>query len=122
MAWVMMARRQTFRTIAAAVILHTTLIFLPGVLIAQSTAAKSIVRLDPTLDALVASDARVETLYTGAPGDSYEGPTWVHDAKPGYLLFTNVPGNVINKWSSDGKIMVFLDHIFTGDVSKAHRA
>jgi gluconolactonase len=83
--------------------------------------ATSIVRLDPALDKLVSGEARLELLYTGNPGDSFEGPVWVRSPRPGYLLFTNVPANAIEKWTPDGTLSVFIDHIFTGDPATAHR-
>jgi gluconolactonase len=74
--------------------------------------------LDPALDAIVASDAKLETLHEGT--GVFEGPTWVHRGGPGYLIFSDIPGNVINKWTPDGKITVLLDHVFTGtDTSSA---
>lgn len=88
----------------------------------HAATTSSIVRLDRALDALVSSDASIEILYTGGPGDSFEGPVWVRQPRPGYLLFTDAPGDVIYKWTRDGKVSVFLDHIFTGDPSKAYHA
>jgi gluconolactonase len=88
----------------------------------QSRSEKAVVRLDPSLDSLVASDAKVEILFHGGPAASFEGPTWIHREKPGYLLFSDVTGNVINKWTVNGKVFVFLDNIFTGNRTEAHRA
>jgi gluconolactonase len=93
-----------------------------GAVAGRAAGTSSIVRLDPSLDGVVSSEASVEHVLTGSPGDSFEGPNWVRDPKPGYLLFTNVPGNVIYKWTPDGKLSVFLDHIFTGDPATAYRA
>ena len=50
-------------------------------------------RLDPALDALVAPDARVEVLARGYKWA--EGPLW----KDGGLLFSDVPNNVIWRWT-----------------------
>ena len=71
-----------------------------------------VVRLDPALDAIVASDAKVETVAEGF--GFTEGPVWVR--KGGYLLFSDIPANVIHKWSpGDRKVSVFLDKSgFTG--------
>jgi gluconolactonase len=93
-----------------------------GAVAGRAAGASSIVRLDPALDKLVSNDASVEQVLTGSPGDAFEGPNWVREPKPGYLLFTNVPGNVIYKWTPDGRLSVFLDHIFTGDPATAYRA
>ena len=51
-------------------------------------------RLDPALDRLIAPDAAIEVLAEGY--DWSEGPVWVKDG--GYLLFSDVPQNVIYRW------------------------
>src|SRR6202165_4877610 len=63
-------------------------------LAAAQPAGDSVVRLDPALDALVSPDAKVE-LVKGGFGFT-EGPVWVQK-EGGYLLFTDIPGNVIYK-------------------------
>jgi len=90
--------------------------------VTQAASTKSVIRLDAALDNLVSSEMSIETLFTGSSRDAFEGPTWVPNPRPAHLLFTNVPGDVIYKWTPDGKVSVFLDHIFSGDLSKAHRA
>jgi gluconolactonase len=74
--------------------------------VAQSADDKSVVRLDPALDALVSPDAKVE-LIKGGFGFT-EGPVWVQKGKTGYLLFTDIPGNVIYKLTPDGTASVYL--------------
>ncbi|MGH9439260.1 MAG: SMP-30/gluconolactonase/LRE family protein [Terriglobia bacterium] len=72
-----------------------------------------VVRLDPAVNAIVPSGAHVEKL-AGNFG-FLEGPVWVHDRQPGYLLFSDIPANVIDKWTPDGKVSVFLEKSgFTG--------
>jgi gluconolactonase len=71
-----------------------------------------IARLNPALDEIVPMDAKVEKL-----ADHFgflEGPVWVR--KGGYLLFSDIPANVIYKWSPDtGKASIFLAYSgFTG--------
>ena len=71
-----------------------------------------IARLNPALDEIVPFDAKVEKLQ-----DHFgflEGPVWVK--KGGYLLFSDIPANVIYKWSPDaGKASIFLAYSgFTG--------
>jgi gluconolactonase len=73
---------------------------------AQSADDKSVLRLDPALDALVSPDAKVE-LIKGGFGFT-EGPVWVQKGKNGYLLFTDIPGNVIYKLTPDGAASVYL--------------
>src|SRR5687767_3844310 len=54
----------------------------------------SIERLDPALDALVPPGAKIEKLAEGFEWS--EGPVWV---RPGqYLLFSDVPQNIVYKW------------------------
>jgi gluconolactonase len=62
-----------------------------------------VVRLDPALDDLVASDARVEKLAGGFLFT--EGPVWVRDG--GYLLFSDPNDNRIYRWTPDGELSVF---------------
>lgn len=70
--------------------------------------AGQIIRLDPALDALVSPDAQIEKVADGF--GFLEGPVWVHSSGPGFLIFSDIPANVIDKWNSpDGKISVFLE-------------
>jgi gluconolactonase len=71
----------------------------------QAQGANEVVRLDPGLDDIVSADAKVEKLA----GDFgfVEGPVWVRQGK-GYLLFSDIPANVINKWIPGGTVSVFL--------------
>jgi gluconolactonase len=78
---------------------------------AAEPASDAVVRLDPALDALVSPDAKIE-LVKGGFGFT-EGPVWVSASKSeksgGYLLFTDIPGNVIYKLTpQDGKASVWL--------------
>jgi gluconolactonase len=76
--------------------------------------AGKIIRLDPALDALISPDAHIEKLKDGF--GFLEGPVWVHTSKPGYLLFSDIPANVIDKWTPDGKVTTFLAKSgFAGD-------
>ena len=60
----------------------------------EAMRAMKIERLDPALDKLVASDAAIEVLAEGY--DWSEGPVWVKNG--GFLLFSDVPQNVIHRW------------------------
>ena len=78
--------------------------------------AGQIVKLDPALDTIVPAGARVEKVADGF--GFLEGPVWVHSTSPGYLLFSDIPGNVIDKWSPGGQVSVFLAKSgFTGSDS-----
>src|SRR3989442_10954075 len=77
---------------------------------AQSSTGNSVVRLDPALDALISPEAKVE-LVKGGFGFT-EGPVWVQKGREGYLLFTDIPGNVIWKLTpQDGKASVYLSNV-----------
>jgi len=72
-------------------------------------------KLDPSLDEIIAPDAKLEML-----GDRFaltEGPVWVPAAsgQPGYLLFSDNAANVIYKWAANSPLSVFLENSgFTG--------
>ncbi|HWZ55787.1 MAG TPA: SMP-30/gluconolactonase/LRE family protein [Verrucomicrobiae bacterium] len=67
-----------------------------------------IIRLDSALDALISPNTQIEKV-----GDGFgflEGPVWVHASSPGFLIFSDIPANVIDKWNpQDGKVSVFLE-------------
>jgi gluconolactonase len=76
--------------------------------------AGQIIRLDSALDKLISPGAQIEKLADGF--GFLEGPVWVHSSGAGYLLFSDIPANVIDKWNAqDKKVSVFLDKSgFTG--------
>ena len=57
------------------------------------------------MDAIVPKDWKIEKLAEGFGWA--EGPIWVKSG--GYLLFTDVPGNKMWKWSEKGGLEKFLD-------------
>lgn len=71
-----------------------------------------IVRLDPQMDAIAGSGAQIEKLAGGFIFT--EGPIWI--AGGNYLLFSDVPGNVIYKWVPGSKPTDFRRPIFPGKV------
>jgi gluconolactonase len=64
----------------------------------------TIERLDPKLDVYIPKDAKIEKLADGF--EWAEGPVWVRDG--GYLLFSDVPHNVVHRWSADKGLTEFL--------------
>ncbi|OYW28680.1 MAG: gluconolactonase [Caulobacter sp. 12-67-6] len=75
-------------------------------------------RLSPALDAVVASDARIEQLADGFIWS--EGPVWVKDG--GYLIFSDVPANTMHRWSEADGASVFLKPSgYDGPPTKAFR-
>jgi gluconolactonase len=71
-----------------------------------------IIRLDPALDAIVSSDAKLETL--GEHFGLTEGPVWVPESASGYLIFSDLTANVIYKRTPDGRLSVFAENIYSG--------
>jgi len=74
---------------------------------AQSLGNESVVRLDPALDSLVPSDAKLELAKGGFVFT--EGTTWVRKGSSGYLLFSDIEANVIYKMTLAGDVSVFLN-------------
>jgi len=87
----------------------TVLILIPVLILALPRAARPqetspITKMASGLDDIVPGDAKIEKVA----GDFAftEGPLWTHE---GYLLFSDIPNNIINKLTSDGKVSVFMD-------------
>ncbi len=74
---------------------------------AQMPGDKTVVRLDAALDSLVSPDAKLEKIAGGF--GFTEGALWVPNGKSGYLLFSDIPANVIYKWTPDGKVSVYME-------------
>ena len=75
-------------------------------------------RLAPELDAVVSPDAPIEQLADGIAWA--EGPAWVREG--GYLLFSDVPGNVMHRWSAkDGKTVFLRPSGYDGPPTKVFR-
>lgn len=64
----------------------------------------SIERLDPALDAIIDADAKIEIIAEGYNWS--EGPVWV--AANNMLLFSDVPENVVYKWTEEKGAEVYL--------------
>lgn len=64
----------------------------------------SIERTDPTLNDIIKTDAVIEVLAEGYEWS--EGPVWVESQK--MLLFSDVPKNIIYKWTEKKGAEVFL--------------
>lgn len=72
---------------------------------AQAAGKTQVVWMDAAFDEIAPASAQIEKIATGF--SFVEGPVWVRDGK--YLLFSDIPANVINKWTPDGKVSVFLE-------------
>jgi len=64
----------------------------------------SIERLDPALDNIISSNAKIEIIAEGF--DWSEGPLWVEKYK--MLLFSDIPPNTIYKWTEEKGKEVYL--------------
>jgi gluconolactonase len=78
-----------------------------GHALAQGPEAKPVERKDTALDALLAPDAKLEVVKSGF--GFTEGVTWVQRGKIGYLLFSDIPANVVYRLSQDGKLTIHLE-------------
>ena len=77
---------------------------------AQTPGASVVVKLDPTLDDIVSSNAKVEPLkvdYFGLVGK----PVWIQEGQTGYLLVGDSAANTVYKWTPDGKLTPFLERV-----------
>jgi gluconolactonase len=82
----------------------------------QSSTGSGILKLDAGLDAVMSPEAKVEKIAGGLK--FAEGPVWVR--KPGYLLFSDIPANVIDKWTPNGEVTsVVKPSGFTGNDESA---
>ncbi len=77
--------------------------------------AGTIETLDPALDALVPADAEIEHLAEGF--GFTEGPAWISGDEP-FLLFSDIPGNRIVKWTPAGEVSDFLAPVFEGEAEE----
>jgi len=77
-------------------------------------AQPAVERLDPGLDRIISQTASVEKLAGGIGFG--EGPVW--DRTGGYLLFSDIPGNAIMKWSAAGGLTAFRKPVFTDPALK----
>ena len=86
------------------IVLWFAIAILSSVMKVHAQGTTEVIRLDPTLDEIVPADAKMEKLADDF--SAIEGPVWVR--KGGFLLFSDIPANVIDKWTPDGKVTLFL--------------
>jgi gluconolactonase len=72
---------------------------------AQTATEATTLSLDPSFATLVSPDAKLRMLQTGY--GFTEGVVWVD--RGGYVLFSDIPANVIYKLTPDGAASVFMD-------------
>jgi len=90
-----MGRYVIFSLVISAVIVSSS----PG----QRVNSGSVEQLDPGLAAIVPPHAIIERVATGFKWT--EGPVWVHS---GFLLFSEIPSAVIDKWTPAGTVTTYL--------------
>lgn len=86
------------------IVLWFTIAILSPVMKVHAQGTTEVIRLDPTLDEIVPADAKMEKLADDF--SAVEGPVWVRKGR--YLLFSDIPANVIDKWTPNGKVTLFL--------------
>ena len=64
----------------------------------------TIERIDPTLDSILSPDAKAEIIAEGF--DWSEGPLWIESEK--MLLFSDVPANIVYKWTEEKGKEIYL--------------
>jgi gluconolactonase len=65
----------------------------------------SVNRIDQSINSLIPEDAKIEILSSGF--DWSEGPLWLEDQQA--LIFSDVPANIIYRWSEQDSVSVFLE-------------
>jgi gluconolactonase len=75
----------------------------------------NIERLDPALDNILSTSAKIEVIATGF--DWSEGPLWVEEGH--MLLFSDVPKNTIYKWTEEKGSEIYLSPSgYTGEIPR----
>lgn len=74
---------------------------------AQTSRSETTRRFDPAFDAIVSPGASVETLKDGF--GFINGIVWVNDSGGGHLLLSDIPANVVQRWTPDGKMSALLE-------------
>ena len=90
----------TRRTLLAGI---AALPLAPG--LALASAVGGITRFDAALDAVIDTSSPIEVIATGYKWS--EGPVWVKQG--GYLLFSDVPSNIVYRWKQSEGAKPFLD-------------
>ncbi len=74
---------------------------------AQVPPSGATTRLDPAFDAVVSPGTTMETVKTGF--GFINGIVWVRESGGGHLLISDIPANVVHRWTADGKMSAFLE-------------
>ena len=74
---------------------------------AQSPQSGATTRLDPAFDQIVSPGTSMETVKSGF--GFINGIVWVRGSGDGHLLISDIPANVVHRWTPDGKMSAFLE-------------
>ena len=74
---------------------------------APSPQSGATTRLDPAFDQIVSPGTSVETVKSGF--GFINGIVWVRESGDGHLLISDIPANVVHRWTPDGKMSAFLE-------------
>jgi gluconolactonase len=64
-------------------------------------------RVDPGFDAIVSPGTTMEILRSDF--GFINGIVWVRESGGGHLLISDIPANVVHRWTPDGKLSAFLE-------------
>jgi len=74
---------------------------------AQTPQSGPTMRVDPGFDEIVSPGTTMETVRSGF--GFINGIVWVRESGGGHLLISDIPANVVQRWTPDGKMTAFLE-------------
>ena len=90
--------------ICSAALLTATVFVAPA---AQAPQSGPTMRVDPGFDEVVSPGTTMETVRSGF--GFINGIVWVRESGGGHLLISDIPANVVHRWTPDGKMTAFLE-------------
>ena len=76
-------------------------------LTAQTPPPAPTTRIDPAFDTIVSPGTTMETVKDGFA--FINGIVWVKESGGGHLLISDIPANVVYRWTPDGKMSPFIE-------------
>jgi gluconolactonase len=73
----------------------------------QAPSSGTTTRVDPAFDAIVTPGTAMETVRSGF--GFINGIVWVRERNGGHLLVSDIPANVVQRWTPDGAISTVLE-------------
>ncbi len=74
---------------------------------AQTPSSGPTKRVDPAFDAIVSPGTAMDIVKDGF--GFINGIVWVRESSGGHLLISDIPANVVHRWTPDGKMSSFLE-------------